>query len=254
MKTAVVTGGTQGIGLEIARVFAAAGYAVTVSGRQEASAELSSLIKSSGGKVEFFCADARKRSDQTRLAEHAFKKSGKLDVWINCAGISIWKPLGEVEEGFWSDVMETNAGGTLWGCQAAARAMTGSGGVIVNISSLAGKRGSANNSAYCASKFAVNGITQALAKELGPMKIRVNAVCPVYVETPMILESLALPNSPAGGGNVREYLNEFATSQAALKRLPLAQEVAKTCLFLASDDSSAITGQCINVDCGVLPQ
>jgi 3-oxoacyl-[acyl-carrier protein] reductase/meso-butanediol dehydrogenase/(S,S)-butanediol dehydrogenase/diacetyl reductase len=128
------------------------------------------------------------------------------------------------------------------------------GGCIVNVSSLAGKRGSANNSAYCAAKFAVNGITQALAKELGPRGIRVNAVCPVYVETEQLIQALAEPDSPAQGRSVAAYLSGFAASQTALGRLPLAEEIARVVCFLASEEASAMTGQCVNVDCGALPQ
>jgi 3-oxoacyl-[acyl-carrier protein] reductase/meso-butanediol dehydrogenase/(S,S)-butanediol dehydrogenase/diacetyl reductase len=146
-----------------------------------------------------------------------------------------------------------NLTGALWGCKAAAAAFTGAG-TIINVSSLAGKRGSANNSVYCATKFGLNGLTQALAKELGPRGIRVNAVCPVYVTTPGLIEALADPRSPLGGGELEPFLADFAKSQAALQRLPTDREVADVCLFLASDGASAVTAQCINVDCGVLPQ
>ena len=98
------------------------------------------------------------------------------------------------------------------------------------------------------------GLTQALAKELGPKGIRVNAVCPVYVETDGLLSALADKNSPAGGKNVKAYLKKFMKEQSALQRLPTAEEVARVCLFLASDAASAVTGQSINVDCGVLVQ
>ena len=124
----------------------------------------------------------------------------------------------------------------------------------MNISSLAGKRGSSNNAVYCATKFGVNGITQALAKELGPRGIRVNAVCPVYVETDRIRSALSGADSPAQGQDVDAYLAAFAATQTALGRLPLAEEVARVVYFLASPAASAITGQCINVDCGTLPQ
>jgi NAD(P)-dependent dehydrogenase (short-subunit alcohol dehydrogenase family) len=124
----------------------------------------------------------------------------------------------------------------------------------VNISSLAGKRGSANNSVYCASKFGVNAVTQALAKELGPRGIRVNAVCPVYVRTAGLDDALAEEESPTGGQDIGTYLAEFARTQTALGALPSDVQVADSCVFLASAAAGAITGQCINVDCGVLPQ
>ena len=128
------------------------------------------------------------------------------------------------------------------------------GASIVNISSLAGKRGSANNAVYCASKFGVNGITQALAKELGPRGIRVNAVCPVYIRTNGLLSALRESQAPPLGKDPADYLRDFASVNAALGRMPQASEVAQVCLFLSSPAASAVTGQCLNVDCGVLPQ
>ncbi len=154
---------------------------------------------------------------------------------------------------FWDKMLNTNLKGTFWGCKTAAEYLS-PGGSIINVSSLAGKRGSANNSVYCASKFGVNGITQALAKELGPKGIRVNAVCPVYVETSGLLEALENPDAPSRGQETDAYLQEFAKANAALQRLPHGSEVADLCLYLASPAASAITSQCINVDCGVLPQ
>jgi len=100
----------------------------------------------------------------------------------------------------------------------------------------------------------VNGITQALAKELGPRGIRVNAVCPVYVRTEGVLEALAEDDAPPSGKDVDTYLADFIKLNSALGTLPTADQVASVCLFLASPAASAITGQCINVDCGVLPQ
>ena len=167
--------------------------------------------------------------------------------------MSAWRSLENIDEQFWAEMLDTNLKSVLFGAQAAARHME-KGGVILNVSSLAGKRGSANNSAYCAAKFGVNGITQALAKELGPRGIRVNAVCPVYVKTPGLQAALKNPDSPARGKDIGIYLKKFAKEQASLGRLPEAREVAELCLFLASPAASAITGQCINVDCGVLPQ
>lgn len=245
-KTVIITGGGKGIGESISRVFYSAGYYVVIASRQD-----SGLARELGERAVFVKADVRKEKDHHRLTDAAIRWTGHLDGYINCAGYSQWKPLGEITERFWDDMLNTNLKGTLWGCKAAAKVLK-KGGFIINVSSLAAKRGSANNSVYCASKFGVTGLTQSLAKELGPRGLRVAAVCPVYVETDGLLKALADKDSPAKGQDVRAYLKEFTKSQSALGRLPTGQDVGQTCLFLAQ--ASAITGQSLNVDCGVLPQ
>ena len=245
-RVVVVTGGTRGIGRIIAELFSHRGDAVAVCSRSAKDPSLPSEIIHEP-------ADVRRRDDVQRFLRRVEEAAGKMDVLVNCAGISRWKAVEDVDEAFAAELIETNFLGTLWSCAYAARAMS-PGGSIVNVSSLAGKRGSANNSLYCAAKFAVNGLTQALAKELGPRGIRVNAVCPVYVETQRILESLAEPSAPAGSQGVATYLQTFAATQTALGRLPRAEEVAEAVYFLSGPAASAITGQCLNVDCGTLPQ
>lgn len=245
-KTVAITGGSRGIGRAIADLFHARGFSVAVCSRLPRDATLPMVF--------LHCqADVRKKEDQNRFVAGVLEQFGALDVFVNCAGASRWSPVEKIDAAFVEEIVETSLLGTLWGCAAAAQAMQ-NGGTIVNVSSLAGKRGSANNSAYCAAKFAVNGITQSLAKELGPRGIRVNAVCPVYVETPYILNSLEEKNSPAQGQPVKTYLAQFAKTQTALGRLPTAGEVARAVWFLAGPEASAITGQCLNIDCGTLPQ
>jgi len=248
MKTLAITGGTKGIGSAIAQKFIEQGWKVVLGARKD-----NGFADSLGPNALFSPMDVTREQDHLAFANKAIDFSGRLDAYINCAGCSDWRPLESIDEEFWTRMMDTNLKGAMWGCKAAATLLERNA-CIVNVSSLAGKRGSANNSVYCAAKFGVNAITQSLAKELGPRGIRVNAVCPVYVETPGVLEALKNPLSPAGGQSVENYLKSFAASQSALKRLPTGEEVGKACLFLASSPSSAITGQCINVDCGVLPQ
>lgn len=245
-RVVAVTGGTRGIGRAIAEAFHRQGARVAVCGRS------ADRVSSHRG-IQCQAVDVRDRRQVRKFLRGVKSRSGWLDVLVNCAGVSRWRAVQRIDEEFASEIIETNLLGTLWASAAAAGLMK-RGGVIVNVSSLAGKRGSANNSAYCAAKFAVNGITQALARELGPRGIRVNAVCPVYVATASILASLAEPDSPVGGRRVKRYLAQFAAKETALKRLPTASEVASLVCYLASAQASAITGQCINVDCGTFPQ
>jgi NAD(P)-dependent dehydrogenase (short-subunit alcohol dehydrogenase family) len=247
-KTVVVTGGSKGIGASISRAFYNEGYYVVMSSRNDHG-----LAKELGERALFQSTDVCKPQEVHRLVRTAVERTGRLDVMVNNAGFSEWRKVEEVDEEFWKRMINTNLKGTFFGCQAAALYFQ-RGGCIINISSLAGKRGSANNSVYCASKFGVNGITQALAKELGPRGIRVNAVCPVYVQTDGLLEALKQESAPPGGEDVEIYLRNFAASNSALQSLPTGDEIGQICLFLASQEASAITGQCINVDCGVLPQ
>jgi NAD(P)-dependent dehydrogenase (short-subunit alcohol dehydrogenase family) len=246
-KTMVITGGNRGIGLSITEAFVDAGYSVFVGARKEAG-----LCDKFGGKVTFVPTDVRSESSLIELVKRAVDVNGRLDVLINNAGYSEWRPIEEIDDQFLDDLIATNLKGAFWGCKAAIAAMK-NGGSIINISSIAGKRGSSNNSAYVATKFGMNGLTQSLAKEVGSRGIRVNGICPVLISTDGLLEALKSPHGPAKGDPIG-FIAQFATDQTALKRLPTGAEVAKTCLFLASDTSSAITAQNINVDCGVFPQ
>jgi 3-oxoacyl-[acyl-carrier protein] reductase/meso-butanediol dehydrogenase/(S,S)-butanediol dehydrogenase/diacetyl reductase len=244
-RTVIITGGTKGIGAAIATYFHAKGDSVLVGARQD-----NGFAATLSQRARFQSADATRPNDHARLVDAALEWTGRLDIYINNAGQSQWMPVEKITEQFWQDMLDVNAKGVLFGCQQAARALK-PGGCILNISSLAAKRGTANNSVYCAAKFAVNGITQALAKELGPRGIRVNAVCPVLVPTPGLIDALKDKASPAQGSPA-DFLASFAKANAALGALPSAEQVAEFCYLLAG--ATAVTGQCINVDCGVLPQ
>ena len=248
MKTVIITGGSKGIGKAISKRFLKGKWKVLVGSKSK-----SDFVSEKHNNLNFCQIDVRKESDHRKIIKFAIDWSGSLDCFINCAGFSQWSPVELVNEDFWNLMIDTNLKGSFWGCKSAASHLN-KGGSIINISSLAGKRGSSNNSVYCASKFGINGLTQSLAKELGSKEIRVNSVCPVYVETPGLLEALQNKDAPAKGQNIEKYLFDFANSNSALKRLPKGDEVAEICFFLASSKASAITGQCINVDCGVLPQ
>ena len=247
-RVVVVTGGGRGLGAAISGAFHAAGDRVVIASRTNHG-----LAAALGSNACYVACDISSVASIQRAMADAAAWGGRIDVLVNNAGSSGWRAIENIDEAFWSSMVDTNLKGTLFATQAAVRHMP-PGGVIVNVSSLAGKRGSARNAVYCAAKFGVNGLTQALAKELGPKGIRVNAVCPVYVETEGLQEALSTADAPPAGQPIPEYLKDFARTQSALGRLPRAEEVAAACVMLASPAASAITGQCLNVDCGVLPQ
>lgn len=247
-RTVLITGGSRGLGATIVKTFYEAGYNVAILARVD-----SGLADKLGDRAKFFKLDVTRVNEIRQVVTNVTKWAGRIDTLVNNAGYSAWKPLAEIDEFFWNEMINTNLKGLFFVTQAVEREMA-QGASIINISSLAGKRGSANNSVYCASKFGVNGVTQSLAKELGHKGIRVNAVCPVYIRTAGLEAALKEVSSPLRGSEMNTFLENFAQTQTALGILPTEQQVADTCLFLASDQAGAITGQCINVDCGVLPQ
>jgi len=246
-RTVVITGGSKGIGWELVKTFAKGGYKV-ISGSRSVKNDVPTDISKNIKQLEI---DVKNREDHLKLAKAAIDWNGTLDCYINNAGFSEWRSLPDIDNKFISEIFETNLFGYFWGAQAAETVLK-EGGSIINISSLAAKRGTPNNSAYSATKFGVTGLTQSLSKELGPKGIRVNAVCPVLIQTPGLLDALGSKHSPASS-DTDKFLANFALSQTALGRLPTVNEVAQLCLFLASNNASGITGQSINVDCGVLP-
>jgi NAD(P)-dependent dehydrogenase (short-subunit alcohol dehydrogenase family) len=245
-RTVIITGGSRGIGRSLAEAFVDAGYAVVVGARTASGIE-----EVSADRLRFVAMDVAQEAGHAALVNAAMQWTGRVDAWVNNAGFSAWRPITEIDGAFFDEMMAVNLKGTFFGCKAAAGAMP-NGGTIINISSLAGKRGTPNNSMYVATKFGMNGMTQALAKELGPKGIRVNALCPVLVRTPGLMEALENPEGPAKG-DAETFLASFAATQSALGRLPTGAEVAAMAVFLCSDAASAMTGQCMNVDCGVLP-
>ena len=247
-RTVIVTGGTRGIGAAIARYFHRRGDQVLVSARND-----NGLAAELGAGARFHGGDVADPACHERLVEAALDWTGRVDLYFNNAGLSGWRALEAVTEDFWETMVNVNLKSVLFGCQSAAKVMR-AGGVILNISSMAGKRGTANNAVYCATKFGVNGITQALAKELGPRGIRVNAVCPVLVRTPGLDLALSEQFAPGAEVGAEAFVSSFAAANSALGTLPTAEQVASFCYLLASDEASTITGQCINVDCGVFPQ
>ena len=246
-KSVVITGGSKGIGLELVKFYAEKGFKV-ISGSRTKYEDFNSAIKAN---IQEIIVDVTKPESHEELVKEAIKQTGKLDVYINNAGFSEWRSLQNIDAKFLESMFSTNVFGYFWGTKAAAKVMN-PGSSIINISSLAARRGTPNNSAYSASKFAITGLTQSTAKELGKSGIRVNAICPVLIETPGLINALKSEQAPSLG-QTNEFLEQFALTQTALGRLPNSKDVATLCYFLTSESANAITGQSINVDCGVLP-
>jgi 3-oxoacyl-[acyl-carrier protein] reductase/2-hydroxycyclohexanecarboxyl-CoA dehydrogenase len=236
-KVAIVTGAARGIGQAIALRFAGEGAKVVINDlRYELLEETARAITERGGEALIAPADIGDRADVERIAEQATAHFGRLDIWVNNAGINRDALLLKMTIEQWDAVLRVNLTGTFNGCQAAAARMAASGGgAIVNLSSRAylGNIGQAN---YSASKAGVVGMTRTLALELARHGIRVNAIAPGFVDTEM---ARAVP----------EDVRERVIKAIPLRRMARPEEIANVALFLASDESSYITGQVLVV-CG----
>ncbi|MGL6279363.1 MAG: SDR family NAD(P)-dependent oxidoreductase [Gaiella sp.] len=242
----LVTGAGSGIGLACAHAFARAGAAVAVTelpDRLARAEEVAAAIAAQGGAARAFALDLRDVRSIEACVEEAAGWRGRLDVLVNNAGVIVRKPALELDEADWDAVLDVNLRGTFFAAQAVARLMLAQepgGGAIVNVASIMGLVGSPERVAYCASKGGVVNLTRALAAEWAPHRIRVNAVCPTFVDTP--LTRPMFESQPAFAAAVHE--------RTPMGRLATTEEVAAAVVYLAGTGASMVTGQALAVDGG----
>lgn len=243
-KVAIITGGNSGVGAATAKLFASEGATVIITARRKDALEaVADEIKKSGGNVLIVPTDISKNGDPEKLVETVIEKFGKIDILINNAGIleEGLKPIDRFTDDDLDRIVETNQKGTMKVLRAVTSKMK-SGASIVNVASVAGEKG-CGGAAYVSSKAAIIGITKHTALRFQASNIRCNAICPGTIVTPMVAGMKADNLDPDMIGSMAMHSN--------MKTQPcMPQDVANILLFLASDESRAITGQILVTDFG----
>lgn len=235
-KVAVVSGASKGIGTAIAEKLADQGAAVIVN--YATSADLAEAvvqrIQARGGKAKAARADVGRPTEARQLVEAALGEFGRIDILVNNAGVYEFRSLPEIDEAHFDRMFDLNVKGLLFTTQAAANSFDGKGGSVINIGSLASQMAIPQSSVYSATKAAVDSVTRTLAAELGPRKIRVNAILPGPVET----------EGTRALAEWEDFRAHFLP-QTPLGRIGQPNDIASVAMFLASDDAGWITGQVI---------
>jgi NAD(P)-dependent dehydrogenase (short-subunit alcohol dehydrogenase family) len=245
-RTIVISGGSGGIGRAIAARFAADGTRIYLCDVNRAA--LAEAVGQLADRATAIETDVTRVADCARAIETAVGATGRLDLLVNAAGVWTEGPSEAAGEAEWDRVVDVNLKGTFFMCRYAIPHLEKTGGIIINISSDAGVIGTKGAAIYCASKGGVNLLTKALARELAERGIRVNAICPCDVETPM----LAYQADTFGGGDPDGYRRALLSiyPQGAKARFARPEEVAAFVYFVASPEAAPITGACLSIDFG----
>ncbi|HJS57675.1 MAG TPA: SDR family oxidoreductase [Vicinamibacteria bacterium] len=244
----LVTGAVGGIGSATARRFAAGGWRVAATDRD--AADLDGLRRDLGGALTtIVAADLREVAACRAVVEAAAAAAGRLDCLVNAAGLWTEGPAEDTREEDFDSVLDVNLKGLFFMSAAAIPHLVKTGGSIVNLSSDAGLQGNTGAAVYCASKGAVSNLTRALALELAPRGVRVNAVCPCDVETPMLRHQAENFGDRDPEAYRRRLLDQYP--QAARARFLRPDEVAELIFFLAQPAATGITGANLSIDFGL---
>ncbi len=256
-RVAVVTGAASGLGREAARLFARAGARIVLADVDAAGLQESAVLVREAGSTASICpTDVSDRAAVEALAEAAVSELGQLDIWVNSAGITLWAGVTEASREAADRVVAINMMGTYWGCAAAGRVMqaqnrsTGRGGSILNVSSTAGDSPVPTLSVYGMTKAGVNQLTRVCAREFGRFGVRVNAVVPGWIDTPI---NTSMYRDAAGQVDLaqREVVLEQMRALSPLGLTGEASDIGFALLYLASDASKFVTGQLLRVSGGV---
>jgi len=240
-KVVLITGASQGIGKAVALKFAVAGANVALNdlpSQEENLKKVKEEIEKKGGRANYFLADVSKLEEVERMIEEIRKEFGRLDVLVNNAGICQDRTLAKMTKEEWQKVIDVNLTGVFNCTKSALPLIIQNQGNIINISSIVGERGNFGQTNYAAAKAGMIGFTKALSKEVGKLGVRVNAIAPGFIETPLTEK---LP----------EELKATVKKLTSLGRFGKPEEVAELVLFLASEKAGFITGTVINIDGGL---
>jgi len=252
-RVAAITGGTAGIGLGIARAFLAEGARVALMARNQAKAEKVLAELDAGERRLFVAGDAMLQADVEGFVDAAATHFGGVDILVNNAGgAGDLQPMVDLSDATFDECMKWNVYATFWATRRALPNMVANHwGRVINISSVEGKIGKPVFTAYTAAKHAINGMTKALAQEVGAAGVTVNAICPGLVITDIVKDNG--PATAAAMGITFDEMVDMFAQESAIKRPNTVEEVAAMAVLLASVAGAGITGSMLNVDGGTAP-